>query len=125
MTLGQRPVDESEAVTVGFGSQLSEMVPPCATNAVTSVAAAGAEPTAAFTFGGQLITGAVVSLTRMVCEQLELLPQGSLAVHVRVIVLWQLEPGLLCVSVNCTVTDPAQLSVAVTVAGGGTSLKHW
>ena len=35
-------------------------------------------------FGGQVITGPVVSLTVIVCTQLEELPQPSVAVHVRV-----------------------------------------
>src|SRR5712671_6523243 len=36
-------------------------------------------------FGGQLISGPVVSLTVIVCTQLEELPQPSVAVQVRVI----------------------------------------
>ena len=36
--------------------------------------------------GGQLITGGVVSVTVIVCTQLELLPQASVAVQVRVMV---------------------------------------
>ena len=35
---------------------------------------------------GQLINGAVTSCTVMSCEQVELLPDGSVAVHVLVIV---------------------------------------
>ena len=37
-----------------------------------------------FVLGGQVITGAVVSVTVMVWSQLELLPQLSVAVQVRV-----------------------------------------
>ena len=49
--------------------------------------------------GGQSITGAVVSMTVIVCVQLEALPQLSVAVQVRLIV-WkilsteQLAPGV-------------------------------
>src|SRR5512145_2654038 len=74
---------------------------------------------------GQMITGAVVSLTVMTCVQEAVLPQASVAVHVRVIVLLQLEPGLLWVWLKVTGIVPPQLSVAVTAAGGGTSLRHW
>ena len=74
--------------------------------------------------GHPLSTGAVVSLTVMCWVQLAVLPQRSVAVHVRVITLWQLEPGLLWVSLKVGVIAPSQLSVAVTLALAGTSLKH-
>jgi hypothetical protein len=37
-------------------------------------------------FDGQVITGAVISCTVIVCTQVELLPDGSVAFHVLVIV---------------------------------------
>src|ERR1043166_2628043 len=51
-------------------------------------------------------------------------PQLSVAVHVRVMTLLQLEPGLLSVCCKTTVTAPPQLSEAVTSAGGGTVPPH-
>src|ERR1041385_535649 len=71
------------------------------------------------------MTGGVVSLTVMICVQLAGRPEPSVAVQVRVIVLLQLAPGLLCVSLKLTGRSPLQLSCAVTVAGVATSLKHW
>src|SRR5687768_3680307 len=62
---------------------------------------------------GQLITGGVVSVTLMVCTQLEELPQASVAVQVRVMV-WL--PGQLpgtVLSVKVTTGAGSQLSVAV------------
>ena len=70
-----------------------------------------------------VIVGAVVSLTVMVCDALLELPQASVAVHVRVITLLQLEPGLLCVSLNVIAAE-LQLSLAVGLADAGTVLKH-
>src|SRR5436309_14741345 len=52
------------------------------------------------------------------------LPQPSVAVQVRVMTLLQLEPGLLSVCWNTGVIAPPHLSVAVTVAGGGTLVRH-
>ena len=72
-------------------------------------------------FGHPLKTGLVVSLTVMVCEQLALLPQKSVAVQVRTMVFGQL-PDVVALSVTFTVLS--QLSVAVTFAGAGTSPIH-
>ena len=63
---------------------------------------------------GQVITGAVLSITVMVCVQLLALPQASVAVHVRVIVPVLLQPPRLFASVKVTTGVP-QLSVAVAV----------
>ena len=41
-------------------------------------------PQSRLAFGGQVITGPVVSVTVIVCTHSELLPQLSVAVHVRV-----------------------------------------
>jgi hypothetical protein len=72
-----------------------------------------------------MMLGGVVSLTVIVCVQVALLPEVSVAVQVRVITLLQLDPGLLWVSANCTGVGPSQLSLDVTAAGDGTWLKHW
>jgi hypothetical protein len=65
-------------------------------------------------------TGAVVSLTVIVWLAELLLPQLSVAVHVRVITLLQLEPGFVWVSLNEIVGVLSQLSVAVGEAAAGT-----
>ena len=72
--------------------------------------------------GHWVITGALVSLTVMVCVQLALLLHASLAVQFRVMVLWQSVP--LDVSLKLTTTTPSQSSIAVTVGAGGTWLRH-
>ena len=72
--------------------------------------------------GQPVSTGGVVSCTVMVWVQLVVLPQLSLAVQVRVMVL--LQSGPLDVSLKLTATVPSQLSLAVTVAAAGTSLTH-
>jgi hypothetical protein len=74
------------------------------------------------TVAGQLITGGVVSLTRIVWLQLALLPLLSVAVQVRTITLLQLDPGLDWLWLKLTTTLLSQLSVAVTVAAAGTWL---
>ena len=74
--------------------------------------------------GLALSTGAVVSLTVIFCVYSALLPQASVAVQVRVMLLLQLEPGLLSVVLKVTGSVPAQLSVAVTEGAPGTSLRH-
>src|SRR5579859_2989370 len=73
------------------------------------------------TLAGQLITGGVVSLTRIVWLQLAVLPLLSVAVHVRVIRLLQLVPGLDSLWLKLTATLPSQLSLAVTVAAAATA----
>src|ERR1043165_5045249 len=60
---------------------------------------------------GQLIEGAVVSTTLMVCVQLAELPQASVAVQVRVMVSVLPQPGTVT-SLWVMVTEP-QLSVPV------------
>jgi len=103
-------------VTVGLLSQLSLVVTALGSGDGTRLRHC------TLVLAGQVMLGAMVSLTVMVWVQLALLPAVSLAVQVRVITLLQLEPGLLCVSLNCTVLAPSQLSLAVTVAVGGTWL---
>ena len=57
----------------------------------------------------------------MVCEQLALFPQTSVAVQVRTIVFGQLPE---VVAVKVTGILPSQFSFAVTFAGAGTSPRH-
>jgi len=57
--------------------------------------------------------------------KLAVLPQLSLAIHVRVIVLLQEFPGALWLSLKLTDTEPWQESLAVTMGAAGTLPKHW
>src|SRR5215471_2344272 len=68
--------------------------------------------------GHCVITGALVSLTVIVCAQLTLLLHVSVAIQVRVMILWQSVP--LEVSLKLTATVPSQSSRAVTVGADGT-----
>src|SRR5258708_493172 len=68
------------------------------------------------------MTGAMVSWRVIVCMAPALLPQRSVAVHVRVMIAGQ---APLVLAVNTTTTFVSQLSVATTAAGAGTSFKHW
>jgi hypothetical protein len=74
------PATLSEKVTAGAGSQLSLAV------AVPVTAGLVPLPQSTLMGAGQLITGAVLSCTEMSCVQLELFPQSSVAVQVRVMV---------------------------------------
>ena len=117
------PLTASVWVIVGEGSHASEALAIPAQP--ESLVAAVHPPQGIETFAGQVMTGGVVSLTVMVCEHEAELPQLSVADHVRVIVLWQLEPGFVCVSPNDTPTAPLQLSLAVIVGATGTEPRHW
>src|SRR3989454_2243035 len=66
--------------------------------------------------------GGVVSRTVIVCVALVELVQRSLAVQVRMMIVGQVP---LVVETRVGMRFPSQLSVAATLAGGGTSLKHW
>src|SRR5215470_6368067 len=65
----------------------------------------------------------MVSTTVMVCVALFVFLQRSEAVHMRVMRLVQ--PITLVEELRVTVTTPSQLYTALTVLGGGTSLRHW
>src|SRR5688572_32819264 len=99
----------SVKLTVIVGSQLSVAV---------TLAAVGIAPQSTVTLAGTLAkTGAVLSVTVMVCEAVTVLLQLSVAVHVLVMVP---QPSTTVeVSVNVTVIVGSQLSVAVTVAAVG------
>src|SRR5437867_295223 len=60
----------------------------------------------------QVIVGGVISCTTMVRLHAELLPQSSVAVHVRVVLYVAPQPGVVT-SLNVTVTLASQASVAV------------
>lgn len=79
------------------------------------------------TFGGQVIVGGVLSSTRIICTQLLVLPQSSVAVQVRVMILsWGHAPPDTT-SLEAMVGEPSQLSVAVAVPvlAGKVLAVHW
>ena len=67
------------------------------------------------TLDGQVIDGAALSSTTMVCTQVLELPQSSAAVHVLVIVCSCGHPPGTVASAKVIVGVPSQLSVAVAV----------
>ena len=73
------------------------------------------------TSAGTTRTGAVVSWTVKTWVAEAVLPQGSTAVQVRVMVLAWVQTPAASVSLKVTGTGPAQLSVAVTVAAAGSA----
>ena len=97
-------------VIVGVASQLSVAVavpfaPPGAVLAVHWIVK----------FGGQVITGGVLSSTKMVCRHVLELPQSSVAIHVRVMVYSCGHAPATVMSVEVMLTTGSQLSVAVAV----------
>lgn len=67
------------------------------------------------TLAGQVMTGATLSSTVMICVHVDELPQSSVAIHVRVIVYsWGQAPPDVT-SLEVMVGVPLQLSVAVAV----------
>jgi len=79
MILGHTPVTASLWLIVGWGSQLSVAVAlPVALGSVEALQSTVVS-------AGQVILGAVVSTTLMVCAQLAVMPQASVAVQVRLI----------------------------------------
>src|SRR5437016_11102787 len=120
MICGQVPLTTSGLTVTVTG-------PPQLSVAFTKAVSGGGTPAEAQTVRSGahcVMTGAVVSLTVMCWLAVATLPQLSVAVHVRVMMLWQLEPGLVCISTNEGVMGPSQLSPAVTSAGLGTSVMH-
>jgi hypothetical protein len=104
------PTVTSVDVIVGVASQLSVAVavplaPPGAVLAVHWIVK----------FGGQVITGGVLSSTKIVCVQLLELPQSSIARHVLVIVYSCGHAPPTVTSVDVIVGVASQLSVAVAV----------
>jgi hypothetical protein len=79
MILGHTPVTASLWLIAGWGSQLSVAVAlPVALGSVEALQSTVVS-------AGQVILGAVVSTTLMVCTQLAVRPQASVADQVRVI----------------------------------------
>src|SRR5258706_371028 len=72
---------------------------------------------------GQVITGGTVSRTMMTWVAVLVFRQRSTACHILVMMIGQVVP--LVVEVRVAVMNPSQLSNAVTMAGNGTSFKHW
>jgi hypothetical protein len=97
----------SPKVIVGVASQLSVAV------AVPVLAGAVLAVQVIVTLGGQVIEGAMLSSTVMVCTQVLLLPQSSVARHVRAIEDSCGQPPGVTTSVKVMVGVPSQLSVAV------------
>jgi len=113
------PELESTPVTVMSESQLSVAVrsPASGTSpAHSKLASAGAT-------GG---TGGVVSLTVMICAELDTLPQASVAVHVRVMVdsCGQLPDAVLSLWVTTGAGSQLSSAVATPVADGSVSPPH-
>src|ERR1051326_8419067 len=75
-----------------------------------------------FTGGTPTRTGLMVSTTVMICVATFVFLQRSMAVQVKVIMF--VHPMALVEAPGVTGTDPSQLSMAVTTACGGTSLRH-
>src|SRR5438128_5569922 len=122
LVLGQTPGTLlSLWVTTGAGSQLSV--------AVALPVAIGSLEVLHWTVasGGQVITGAVVSTTLMVCTQELLLPAQSVAVQVRVmtLVLRDALPILLSVCVITGAGSQLSVAVALPVAVGSLEVLHW
>jgi hypothetical protein len=67
------------------------------------------------------ITGAVVSCTLMVCDFVDVLPQASVAVQVRVTEYEPAQAPFVVTSLNVNVKSLPQASVAVAVANSGTA----
>ena len=111
MVRGQAPVATSPTWTTVTAPQLSVAVTAAGLGAGTSAGHC------TVTGGGQVMAGGTVSVTMIVWVQVAILPQASVAVHRRVMVLGQ---APLLVSVKLTGKVPPQLSVAVTVGGAGT-----
>src|SRR5438876_1933628 len=97
---------------------------PIFTLAVSGAGTALAQATV--TAAGQLIAGGRLSLTVIVCVQVWLLPQASVARQVRVRVNWLTQLLALMLSPTKLITGvPPQLSLAVTLAvsGAGSALS--
>src|SRR2546427_8374829 len=122
LVLGQLPGTVlSLCVITGVGSQLSV--------AVALPVTIGSLEVLHWTVvsGGQLITGAVVSTTVMVCWQELLLPAQSMAVQVRVmtLVLGQVPATVLSVGVITGAGSQLSVAVALPVAVGSLEVLHW
>jgi hypothetical protein len=108
LSCGQLPAAVlSLSVIAGAVSQLSVAVAvPVAVELLSS-----SQLTVAL--AGQVITGAVLSVTVMAWSQVALLPQSSVAVQVRVMTLSPAQLPLAALSLSVAVTLLSQLSVAV------------
>ena len=71
--------------------------------------------------GRDAITGAVTSWTVMVCDAVEILPQASVAVQVRVVLYDPAQSPLVVTSAEVSVNALPHSSSAVATANTGTS----
>src|SRR5512133_773256 len=117
ITRGQLPDHTSPTKVTTAVPQLSVAVTAVMSGAGTS----GGQATV--TFPGHTITGAMLSLTVMICVQVAVFPQESEAWYVRVMIRGQspLHTSLIKITVGVP-----QLSVAVTsvISGEGTSVRQ-
>jgi len=96
-------------VTTGAGSQLSVAV------AVPLAAGVIGSRQLMVTLTGQVMTGGVISCIVIVCRQVDTLPQASVAVQVRAIVLLPGQLPTALESLKVIIGAGSQLSVAVAV----------
>jgi hypothetical protein len=99
----------SEEVMVGVASQLSVAV------AVPVFAGNVLAVQSTVTLAGQVIVGAALSSTKIVCRQVDELPQSSAAFQVLLMVYSCGQPPAIVISADVIVGVPSQLSVAVAV----------
>src|SRR5687768_14702336 len=110
-------VTSAATVTATAPAQLSAAT-------ATAIFAAGTSAAhATVTFAGHSMVGASSSRTRIVCEQLAVFPQASVATYVRVIRKSFGQATLIVTSTDVTVTPPPQLSLVTTAAGVATGTK--
>ena len=118
---GQFPPEvTSEKVIVGVPSQLSVAVAvPVEPGAVLSLQLI-------VTFAGQVMAGAVLSSTNIVCVQVLIFPQSSVAFHVLVMVnsCGQVPPAVTSVKVMVGEVSQKSVAVAVPVFAGKVLALH-
>jgi hypothetical protein len=111
--------DPAQAPGVVISEEVSVKALPQASTAVATANTGVAGQLMVVGSGNAAMTGAVISCTLMVCEAVELLPQASVAVHVRVTLYDPAQaPGVLTSLWVREKTLP-QLSVAVATAKTG------
>src|SRR5687768_5073226 len=110
-------VTSAATVTVTAPAQLSAAT----TNPIFAAGTNAAQVTV--TFAGHVIVGATSSRTRIVCVQLAVFPQASVATYVRVIKKLFGQPTLVVTSTDVTVTPAPQLSLVTTAAGEATGTR--
>jgi len=117
MVFGQEP---AEVIALNTGVKAPEQL-----SFAVTLAGAGTSPIhcTVTSVGQPLITGLVVSFTSIIWLKLALFPHESVAIQLRVMVVGQKVLEVTALN-NAFFTVVSQLSVKVTIAGLGTSLKH-